>query len=652
MPPSRSATTVRPAHVHTNAPRLVRPYDAGAAAVVGGADPGGPSAVRRGRPVRPPGDDAPWDVTRAAPKWAPPPALATAWGRRLVARDAGAAVALECARAAALDKLRKKLNAAGVAAGAGAPPPQAFERWRFAAKLAEETADDADDLSEKHPTSRKHPRGARLDPAIPGGGDVDVSERRFAAAAALASDLRRAGVPDADASRVAGELVEASADAARALAKLADRLRSPGANAESLRVGVRCATRKRSVELSASRGGHFVVLSRPAYAKLAAMFRATQKHNPHDPPLEEGHERAFADSEEESANARSNASSSKARSNISAAQPGVAAFRARLFALLLRYKSIGGYGFQASVGPRAHAFMRDHLGVQCECFASPLNAYHFAHHSAFPDVDAPFGSRGSFFHPRVPLPSRGFYQANPPFVGATMLAMVDRMELALREADARDQPLAFVAFVPGWRDEPMWDRLRRSPFVVRRFVVAAADHAYADGAAHQRKRSEAFRASTYDTGVFALMSRRARATRVGAKIASEENNRRTNTDESLIKATPSETAATSSETAAALDALPWFEAGLREAMSVTGGSAAGGGGSATGGGGAEPGEATIPAGDVVEGEPTGEPAGGKKRRRASRSGEDGVEGGKKKESKAAKRRRKRREEKAKEETRG
>jgi phosphorylated CTD-interacting factor 1 len=572
--------------------------------------------------------------------------LATAWGRRLVARDAGAAVALECARAAALDKLRKKLNAAGVAAGAGAPPPQAFERWRFAAKLAEETADDADDDHHSGcPTSRNHPRGgARLDPAIPGGGDVDVPERRFAAAASLASDLRRAGVPDADASRVAGELVEASADAARALAKLADRLRSPGANAESLRVGVRCATRKRSVELSASRGGHFVVLSRPAYAKLAAMFRATQKHNPHDPPLEEGHERAFADSEEESANARSNASS-KAQSNISAAQPGVAAFRARLFALLLRYKSIGGYGFQASVGPRAHAFMRDHLDVQCECFASPLNAYHFAHHSAFPDVDAPFGSRGSFFHPRVPLPSRGFYQANPPFVGATMLAMVDRMELALREADARDHPLAFVAFVPGWRDEPMWDRLRRSPFVVRRFVVAAADHAYADGAAHQRKRSEAFRASTYDTGVFALMSRRARATRVGAKIASEENNRRTNTDESLIKATPS-------ETAAALDALPWFEAGLREAMSVTGGFAAGGGGSATGGGGAESGVPTIPAGDVVEGEPTGEPASGKKRRRASRSGEDGVEGGKKKESKAAKRRRKRREEKAREETRG
>ena len=486
---------------------------------------------------------------------------------------------------------------------------------------------------EEPPERRRAPR-----PGDPGGGDVDVPERRFAAAASLASDLRRAGVPDADASRVAGELVEASADAARALAKLADRLRSPGANAESLRVGVRCATRKRSVELSASRGGHFVVLSRPAYAKLAAMFRATQKHNPHDPPLEEGHERAFAD------DARSNASS-KARSNISAAQPGVAAFRARLFALLLRYKSIGGYGFQASVGPRAHAFMRDHLDIQCECFASPLNAYHFAHHSAFPDVDAPFGSRGSFFHPRVPLPSRGFYQANPPFVGATMLAMVDRMELALREADARDQPLAFVAFVPGWRDEPMWDRLRRSPFVVRRFVVAAADHAYADGAAHQRKRSEAFRASTYDTGVFALMSRRARATRVGAKIASEENNRRTNTDESLIKATPS-------ETAAALDALPWFEAGLREAMSVTGGFAAGGGGSATGGGGAESGEPTIPAGDVVEGEPTGEPASGKKRRRASRSGEDGVEGGKKKESKAAKRRRKRREEKAREETRG
>jgi hypothetical protein len=37
------------------------------------------------------------------------------------------------------------------------------------------------------------------------------------------------------------------------------------------------------------------------------------------------------------------------------------------------------------------------LAVGCECFASPLNAHFSRCGSAFPDVDAPFGSCGSFF---------------------------------------------------------------------------------------------------------------------------------------------------------------------------------------------------------------------------------------------------------------
>ena len=40
-------------------------------------------------------------------------------------------------------------------------------------------------------------------------------------------------------------------------------------------------------------------------------------------------------------------------------------------------------------------------------------------------------------------------------------------------------------------------------------MLAAADHGYCDGAAHQRK--AAFRGSLYDTGVFVLMSKKAAA---------------------------------------------------------------------------------------------------------------------------------------------
>ena len=131
--------------------------------------------------------------------------------------------------------------------------------------------------------------------------------------------------------------------------------------------------------------------------------------------------------------------------------PSRAALHHRMFALLLRYKSLHGHGFQAALGPKVrersatqaqrHApslrqgaaprracracprasaaadpplacplgaclpldaqvwqLLQGRLGVAFECFASPLNAYLPAFCSGFPDVDAPFGSSGSFFN--------------------------------------------------------------------------------------------------------------------------------------------------------------------------------------------------------------------------------------------------------------
>ena len=70
--------------------------------------------------------------------------------------------------------------------------------------------------------------------------------------------------------------------------------------------------------------------------------------------------------------------------------------------------------------------------------------------------------------------------------------------------------------VPGWTDEPSWVSLSESPRVRSKFVVAAADHGYCDGAAHQRKAS--FRGSSYDTGVFVLQSSRAAASAAGRRV--------------------------------------------------------------------------------------------------------------------------------------
>ena len=143
------------------------------------------------------------------------------------------------------------------------------------------------------------------------------------------------------------------------------------------------------------------------------------------------------------------------------------------------------WALQAAAGPPVFKLLRDRLGVGFECFASPLNATFARFGSAFPDVDGPFGSAGSFFrcgpvdmqrrmcrpgvgwvqgchYPQPALPvalllklvgcgavlcrmplKHGSYEVNPPFVPALLTATAQRM-LTLLQASlaAAEAPVA------------------------------------------------------------------------------------------------------------------------------------------------------------------------------------------------------------------
>eukprot|EP00435_Cladocopium_sp_Y103_P044178 s354_g12.t1 len=98
-------------------------------------------------------------------------------------------------------------------------------------------------------------------------------------------------------------------------------------------------------------------------------------------------------------------------------------YRHRMYCMLRRYVTFIGLdpAQQGSQGGNMHAaapesvfaWLRDHMGVSCELFASPLNCYFAQYYSAFPDVDAFFGSRGSFFDV-ADLPE-GSYEVGPPY---------------------------------------------------------------------------------------------------------------------------------------------------------------------------------------------------------------------------------------------
>lgn len=151
-----------------------------------------------------------------------------------------------------------------------------------------------------------------------------------------------------------------------------------------------------------------------------------------------------------------------------------------LFCVVARYETFSGNtgGIQGAMPHHVFDALEASLGVTAECFASPLNAHFPSFCSAFPDTDRHFGSQGSFFDW---TPLRGAFQANPPFINATMLAMAQRMDVLLGAATAAREPLLFFIVVPAWVDSYYHKLLVESPFHRAGGTLAAKAHEYIDG---------------------------------------------------------------------------------------------------------------------------------------------------------------------------
>lgn len=173
-------------------------------------------------------------------------------------------------------------------------------------------------------------------------------------------------------------------------------------------------------------------------------------------------------------------------------------FHRHVFSLLCRYHAIQGHGFQAAMPEQAFDVLHQELGVDLECFASPLNCRFGAHCSAFADTDVRFGSVGSFFKFH---PTEGSFQSNPPFELQVMLSMALHIEHLLTDATG---PMSFCIVVPGWTDCEAWKVLLNSEFKQQMELIAKADHGFCDGAQHQRR--DRYRDSPYDTAIFFLQN--------------------------------------------------------------------------------------------------------------------------------------------------
>ncbi|XP_075264765.1 uncharacterized protein LOC142356883 [Convolutriloba macropyga] len=316
-----------------------------------------------------------WAFQPKSPKWLPPvPRTKMPPG----GLSSAAAVELELERAHALTRLRRKFQDLCKEAGIEVPPKLAFEKWRFAMKWREDmrSTDTAGRDKQSSGNKRKKKKGAAQqqpsDPLIPClGKDWSCT----AVEPGLTADLERAGISEDSAKGVAQSLANESHKAALEVAALKHKLASGRPPMPKSELPI-LTVHKHSMDLHCR--GQFVKLTGSALTKLQLLYQQNL-------PLADG-QHALLEAGQESPQC---------------------AFTDRLFALLLRYKTIQGHGFQAAAGPQVFRLLTEQLGVALECFASPLNTFLGRFCSAFPDVDCPFGSQGSFWGF---APSTGSYQ--------------------------------------------------------------------------------------------------------------------------------------------------------------------------------------------------------------------------------------------------
>ena len=195
-------------------------------------------------------------------------------------------------------------------------------------------------------------------------------------------------------------------------------------------------------------------------------------------------------------------------------------FQKSLYCCLARYEALKGAGYQCALpGLAFDAAAECGLGNTIECFASPLNCRYERFCSAFPDIESRFGSLGSFFDDTAFNPTEGSFEANPPFVPETMVAMGEKLERLLD--DSERGPLSFLVVVPAWGAGIQFvENLETSVHLRASSRVRASEHAFCDGAQHtkplassKKKKNDKkhvpdpdLRPSSWDTAVILLQN--------------------------------------------------------------------------------------------------------------------------------------------------
>ena len=389
---------------------------------------------------------------------------------------------IEAERAVVVTKLRKQLI---TECGETSPPSLAFERWLLDSLLSEEMKEmkevkDNNATITATVTSTVNDDTSSGDPLF-----GPLCRRTDLITSSLVSDLIRATISSKQALQIAQNLQT------RAQNMMSTCSISSSSSSSSSSVVV--VYHRHTLDITfGKKSKRLLKLNHEHYRKLKSLWNLTRNGNNNN-------------------NQTSSSSSNNNNNNNEMDSATELIFHDHLFIMLSRYFAMQGHGFQAACPENVFHILNQFLNVSFECFASPLNCYYGAYCSAFPDVDASFGSSGSFWKWEPPVEG-GSFQANPPFVAIIMEKMAEKIIALLNQEeenlqnDKTTRPLSFVVIVPGWLEDEGYALMTSSKHKRAHWVIAQEDHGFCDGAQHQRR--DRYRSSPYDTAVFILQNKK------------------------------------------------------------------------------------------------------------------------------------------------
>lgn len=104
-----------------------------------------------------------------------------------------------------------------------------------------------------------------------------------------------------------------------------------------------------------------------------------------------------------------------------------------------------------------------------EAFASAFNHYFHTFYSAFPDLEACFGSKGSFFE--TDTVANSIIQINPPFDLLLLYCVINKAKKLLQSNKDKQK---IILTLPGWKDVKEFSALRDDP-MCRKFEIISKD---------------------------------------------------------------------------------------------------------------------------------------------------------------------------------